>query len=392
MKNLISIIIILCLTLSIMTPYAQAANSDVTPVQAANQYGYAGLSAAYEPTSAVNVSQTGQLLYQYNIDTKWNPASMTKLMTMYLTLEAVNKGQLSLDETVTMTNKEYIMSTLPELSNTKLYPGQVWTIADLLQITVSNSSNAAALILAKKVSKNTSDFVDLMNNKAKDYAILDLHVIKETPKILDFTKQLAPTTHAVTYYTFNFSLEGAKMSLPGTDGLKTGSSDTANYNHTITTKRGKFRINQVIMGAGDYKNLGGEKQRNMMGNALMERSFDQYKYVKILSKGEQRINGKKYYVENDLYDVLPSDFSKKDYKLVVEDGKVHADYPREFINKDYGPPTVEVHQPIIQKANTVAKSMWAEHPLFTIIGGACLVAGLALIVHMIINRLFRKRK
>lgn len=78
---------------------------------------------------------------------------MTKLMTMYLTLEAVNKGQLSLDDTVTMTNKEYIMSTLPELSNTKLYPGQVWTIADLLQITVSNSSNAAALILAKKVSK-----------------------------------------------------------------------------------------------------------------------------------------------------------------------------------------------------------------------------------------------
>ncbi|CAC6195335.1 D-alanyl-D-alanine carboxypeptidase / Penicillin binding protein PBP4 [Staphylococcus aureus] len=47
MKNLISIIIILCLTLSIMTPYAQATNSDVTPVQAANQYGYAGLSAAH---------------------------------------------------------------------------------------------------------------------------------------------------------------------------------------------------------------------------------------------------------------------------------------------------------------------------------------------------------
>ena len=46
----------------------------------------------------------------------------------------------------------------------KLYPGQVWTIADLLQITVSNSSNAAALIL--EGIKNTSDFVDLMN-KAK---------------------------------------------------------------------------------------------------------------------------------------------------------------------------------------------------------------------------------
>lgn len=108
-------------------------------------------------------------------------------MTMYLTLEAVNKGQLSLDDTVTMTNKEYIMSTLPELSNTKLYPGQVWTIADLLQITVSNSSNAAALILAKKVSKNTSDFVDLMNNKAKAIG-MKIHIssIQRVLKIQDY--------------------------------------------------------------------------------------------------------------------------------------------------------------------------------------------------------------
>ena len=55
---------------------------------------------------------------------------------------------------------------------------------------------------------------------ARDYAILDQHVINETPKILHFTKQLAPTTHGVTYYTFNHSLDGADMSLPGTDGLK----------------------------------------------------------------------------------------------------------------------------------------------------------------------------
>ena len=151
------------------------------------------------------------------------------------------------------------MSTLPELSNTKLYPGETYTISELLQITVSNSSNAAALILADEVSGNVNDFTDLMNKKAKalgmsnthfvnptgaensqlkdfapskykdqvnststakDFAILDHHVIKETPKILHFTKQLAPTQHGVTYYTFNHSLEGADMSLPGTDGLK----------------------------------------------------------------------------------------------------------------------------------------------------------------------------
>ena len=59
------------------------------------------------------------------------------------------------------------MSTLPELSNTKLYPGQKWTISDLLQITVSNSSNAA-LILGEQVSGNVNDFTDLMNKKPKN--------------------------------------------------------------------------------------------------------------------------------------------------------------------------------------------------------------------------------
>ena len=75
---------------------------------------------------------------------------MTKLMTMYLTLEAVNKGELSLNDKVHITDKHYRMSTLPELSNTKLYLGETYTISELLQITVSNSSNAAALILAMR--------------------------------------------------------------------------------------------------------------------------------------------------------------------------------------------------------------------------------------------------
>ena len=73
-------------------------------------------------------------------------------MTMYLTLEAVNRGDLSLDDKVKITDKHYSMSTLPELSNTKLYPGETYTIKELLQITVSNSSNAAALILGQEVS------------------------------------------------------------------------------------------------------------------------------------------------------------------------------------------------------------------------------------------------
>ncbi|SCS24949.1 penicillin-binding protein PBP4 [Staphylococcus caeli] len=426
MRKFILTIVTVLFVGTIITPFAQA--ESITPTQAANQYGYS-VSDAYQPEGAVNVAQTGQVLYQYNMNKTWYPASMTKLMTMYLTLEAVKHGELSLDDKVKITDKHYRMSTLPELSNTKLYPGETYTIKELLQITVSNSSNAAALILANEVSDNTSDFTDKMNetakslgmkdthfvnptgaeNKqlqefapakynnednntstAKDFGILSQHAVQDTPKILYFTKQLAPTQHGVTYYTFNHSLEGADMSLKGTDGLKTGSSDIANYNHSITTERNGFRINQAIMGAGNYDNLGGEKQRNMMGNALMNMSFDQYKYQKILSKGEQKINGKTYFVQKDLYDVLPKNFTKKDYKMIVEDGKVHIDYDRTFISNKYGPPTVKVGKPIVHQATTIVKSTWDDHPVLTLLGTVLLIAAIAIIIFLTIDILRRK--
>ena len=432
MKKIFIILILVLVSFTQFTPYLFAAESDavLSPSQIATQYGYTGITAAYDPEGAINVSQTGQILYNYHGNKKWYLASMTKLMTMYLTLEAVKKGDLSLDDKVKITQNHYRMSTLPELSNTKLYPGEVYTIAELLQITVSNSSNAAALILANKVSGNVTSFTKLMNKKAqelgmthtyftnptgaentqlqefapklttndnnststaKDYAILDQHVIADTPNILHFTKQLAPTQHGVTYYTFNHSLEGASLSLPGTDGLKTGSSDIANYNHTITTKRGKFRINQVILGVGDYNNLGGEKERNKMGNAIMESSFNQYAYKKVLSKGEHNINGKTYYIKKDLYDVVPKTLHAKDYQFVINDGEVHLDYKRQFISKQYGPPTVQVQKPMIHKADTIAKSTWKDHPIITSTAIGLLIIAIALIVYQVIKRLFKRK-
>ncbi|MEL0538098.1 penicillin-binding protein PBP4 [Staphylococcus debuckii] len=429
MKKIILITLLIFFASTIITPFSEADTNTPSPAEVANEYGY-NISDDFNPEGAVNISQTGQVLYDYHMNKKWYPASMTKLMTMYLTLEAVKEHKLSLDDKVKITDDDYRMSTLPELSNTKLYPGDTYTIKELLQITVSASSNAAALILAKKVGGNTSDFTDQMNKKAKkigmththfvnptgaennllqnyapekykdemssrasakDFAILSQRVIQDTPKVLYFTKQLAPTQHGVTYYTFNWSLEGSELSLKGTDGLKTGSSDIADYNHTITTKRDGFRIDQAIMGAGDYKHLGGEKERNKMGNSIMNRSFDQYKYVKILSKGEQKINGKKYYVKKDLYDVLPKDYTKKDYKFVIKDGRVHIDYPRQFISNQYGPPSVEVKRPLVHEATTFAQSSFSEHPVLTVIGCAFIIAALAIIIFLIIDAIRRRK-
>ncbi|QLK85434.1 penicillin-binding protein PBP4 [Staphylococcus sp. 17KM0847] len=424
MKKLICTIITVFFAMSIITPYARAYTQ--TPVDLAQQYGYS-VDDRYQPEGLINISHTGQILYEFQGETTWNPASMTKLMTMYLTLKAVKEDKLSLKDTVKITSDHYRMSTLPDLSNTKLYPGETYTIAELLQITVSASSNAASLILANKVSENTSDFVDKMNatakdlgmndthfvnptgaenellleyapsryketsssvSSARDYAILSQHVIADTPEILKFTKQVAPTQHGVTYYTYNHLLEGADMSQEGTDGLKTGSSDKADYNSTVTTKRGDFRIYSVIMGAGDYVSLGGEKQRDMMNASVINYVFDHYTYRKVMSKGYQTINGTQYYVKKDLYDVIPKN-KKSSYQYVVENGKLHIEYDRTFISKAYGPPTVNVERPFLHGSKSIVKSSWDDHPILTTIGLFFLVAFFSIIIYYILLR-FRK--
>lgn len=179
------------------------------------------------------------------------------------------------------------------------------------------------------------------------------------------------------------------MSLPGTDGLKTGSSDIADYNNSLTTKRGKFRIFHIIMGAGDYKHLGGEKQRNMMSASAINYTFSQYDYKKIVSKGKHKIDGKSYYVTEDLYDVVPKDMSKP-YHLVVKDSQVHLDYPRKFITKNDGPPTVKVENPLIYESKSVVVSSWHAFPILTSLAFLVIVLILAFILRRLLKLLFRK--
>ncbi|WP_415364098.1 D-alanyl-D-alanine carboxypeptidase [Mammaliicoccus lentus] len=431
---------------------AYAADNEKSPTQVANEYGY-NLGEIYQPEGAINYSsKTGQIMYEYQIDKKWYPASMSKLMTLYLTEKAIKSGKLKEDDTVKMTDEEYRLSTLPELSNTKLYPGDVYTISELMQITISNSSNAGAMILGRETMKaenigsakkiedkdkdsnnNTaskqqkkdldSDFIDYMNETAKelgmehtqfynsngaannllleykakryqsdeenystsrDFAILTQHLVNDYPGILEYTKKVAPTIHYVTYYTYNHSLEGTDMSLEGTDGLKTGSSDIADYNHSLSTKRDGLRVNQILFGAGDYNTVGGEKERNMMGNSLMEKTFDGYEWKKVLSKGVHKINDKKYYITEDLYDVVKKGV---DYEVVVENGEAHIDYDRSYINDNYGPPTVKLESPSKHKFNqTKDKVTSPDNRPILMTASIILAIGLILLLTWLIAR------
>lgn len=307
----------------------------------------------YRPKADILIdAKTGAILYGDNIDTVRDSGSMAKLMTAYVLLRAIKDGKLSYDTEITATSNDQAISENAELSNVPIYAGVKYKISDLLNMVFVPSSSAATIMIANAVSDNDPDaFIDLMNQRAqeigmtnskwfnpngaptavlagrynptrysqnktnqitaRDMAILGYHIVNEFPELLNYTKNTSVTVmkgtkYEETYDNYNMSLTGGKYELKGADGLKTGSSPTADWNYTLTAQRGEFRIVEVILGVGDYATeivggLEGESYRHIIGNALAEKMFKDYEYKKIFDKGEQTIDGKTYILDKPFY-------------------------------------------------------------------------------------------
>ena len=164
---------------------------------------------------------------------------------------------------------------------------------------------------------------------ARDMSILAYHIVNDLPEMLEYTKQahttiMEGTPYEQRYDNYNTSLEGGKFALKGTDGLKTGSSPTADYNYTATTKRGKQRIIEVILGVGNYDVEIAESYRNQIGNTLAEKMFADYQYKKVLSAGEHTIDGKTIQLKQDFYATVKKGtkpaLKLENNRLVVQNG------------------------------------------------------------------------
>ncbi|MFD2385955.1 DUF1958 domain-containing protein [Enterococcus rivorum] len=135
---------------------------------------------------------------------------------------------------------------------------------------------------------------------------------------------MSGTPYAETFETYNHSLEGAMYSFQGMDGLKTGSSPTANFNYIGTAKRGDTSLIEVILGAGNWADQAGEHERHPFGNAILERAFSTYEYKKLLSKGSNQIDGKEISLAQDFYGVVPKNstpkFTLENNQLLLNNG------------------------------------------------------------------------
>ncbi|ULG74364.1 DUF1958 domain-containing protein [Macrococcus brunensis] len=410
-KTLLSFMIITALFCS--SAYAKS------PVEIANEQGvYIGEQYAPHGTMVI-AARNGQILYADRPNIKWPPASMSKLMTIYLVYQAMEQGKFSKNTKVKVNDKFYAISQLPMLSNNHMRLGASYTVDELLQTALTDSSNVATYILASLVDKDDTAFIDKMNQKAKtlrmththyynpvgapnnlllqykakgypedddnissakDYAILTQHLISEFPDILKYTKKVEVTIKKgtqdeETFHTYNHSLEGAKLGYKGVDGLKTGSSDTAGFNTTITGHKNNMRIILTMMGVMDWYDPPAEFNRNIMANAIMDEIYGRYSYQKVLAKGKHQFGDQEVYVAKDLYDIVDK---KQKGTFKYENGIVQYDYKRQFVDSNDKPATVTY-----EDYNRYAMKKFFKDHFGWIIGLTTLsiLSGLALLIY-----------
>ncbi|WP_053017449.1 penicillin-binding protein PBP4 [Staphylococcus haemolyticus] len=354
--------------------HTSISDASESPVTIANKEKNSSISTKYQPSGVMLTTDQGQILYNYRGNNQVDPASMSKMMTLYLTYEAIENGKLKLNDKVKITNKYATMSNLPNLSSVSLKQGQTYTIEELIKQTTLASSNAAAMILGEKVSGDNNTFTNKMNQQAKSFnmtntnfvnpagaqnSLLDQYapskfkkqdfpkstakdmnllmqaLIKKYPQILQISKLLRDTQRGNTFKSTNLSLKGQPLYLPGTDGLKTGTSNKG-YNIALTNKQDQLRLNETIMNVKPFGDVNAKYNRNRIGNQIIKQYRQKYEYKKVLTEGDHEIDGNKYHVKKDLYDVVPKDKSK--WHLAINSkGKVYVHYYRDFLPGSHYP-------------------------------------------------------
>lgn len=245
-------------------------------------------------------ADSGEILASANADVKRYPASTTKIMTLVLALEAVERGAASLDDTVT--TSEYAASMGG--SQVYLYAGEQRTLEEMLIAVAVGSGNDASVAVAEHIGGSLGNFVEMMNKRAAelgmsgthyanphglhdpehyttaaDMAILAHHAVG-VPKMLDFTGiyeyQFRGEPKPLVLWNTNRLLKWYE----GADGLKTGYTSEAGRNLVATAKRGDLRLISVVMGV-EPKN--GHFTESMK---LLNYGFNNYSYELLYDAGE----------------------------------------------------------------------------------------------------------
>lgn len=250
---------------------------------------------------------TGKILYEQNSHEKLAPASVTKVMTMLLAIEALDSGKISYDEKVTI-------SAQASSKNNKgtmllLEAGEVRTVKELLYGIAVESANDACIAMAEHIAGSEEEFVSLMNKRAKelggtdtnfvnpnglpadghvtsahDLALISRELMKH-PGIFEFISKYMVTIYVGKDNDVKRELVNKNKMVRfynDVDGIKTGWTEAAGYCISLTAKRGNLRLISVVMGAPKVD------VRNREARKLIDYGFANYSSYIVAKKGDKQ--------------------------------------------------------------------------------------------------------
>lgn len=230
------------------------------------------------PSVLLMEASTGTVIYEKNAHEVLHPASITKIMTLILIFDAISSGQISLTDTVTVS--EYAASMGG--SQVFLEPGETQTVDTMLKCISVASANDACVAMAELIAGSESEFVRQMNERAKglgmtdtsfvnccgldtdghmttayDVALMSRELITKYPEIHNYcTIWMENIMHTTAKGTSEFGLTNTNKLIRQYEyatGLKTGSTSLAKYCVSATAKKDDMELIAVVMAAPDYK-------------------------------------------------------------------------------------------------------------------------------------------
>ena len=304
-----------------------------------NKYGLGILTAAllcgfeanaYE-TAARNAIlmdyDTGEYLFEKNIEEPVPPASMSKLMTVYILMSKIKDGSIKLDDTFSVSENAWRKGGAATGGSTMfLSIGDNVSVENIIKGIVIQSGNDACIVVAENISGSEEDFAELMNKTAselglkhssfanstglphpdqkmsmEDLAILSRHIIKEFPDLYHYFKEKE--------FVYNNIKQGNRnpllYTMSGADGLKTGHTEEAGFCLAASAVKGDRRLIEVMSGMNSNKERSEESER------LMSWGFREFQNYKLFTKGQTVASSKVWYGKDKTVDLtIASDVIK----------------------------------------------------------------------------------
>ena len=229
---------------------------------------------------------SGRILHAINPDTRNYPASLTKMMTLYLTFEAIKAGRLSMDERLAASRR----AARARPSRLGLKPGQRIAVRDAILALIAKSANDVAVVIAEGVAGTERKFSRLMTKKARELGMKRTNFRNASG--LPNRRQLSTARDMATlaqrlltdfpeqshfFATRHFEYNGRRFrnhntllgKYPGADGMKTGYTRASGYNLVVSVTRGDRRLIGVIFG-GKSANSRNRRMKRLLDEAFVK--------------------------------------------------------------------------------------------------------------------------